>query len=124
MERIDPKYQTYVQILNEELVPAIGCTEPIAVAYCAAKARALLGVIPEKVLAEVSGNIIKNAKGAVVPNTDGLTVSRLRLQRASSSAMRMPRCGLSHRRRPAEAATRSFLVQTPVTLHCWRTVNF
>ncbi len=73
MERNDPKYQAYVRILKEELVPASGCTEPIAVAYCAAKARALLGAVPEYVLVQVSGNIIKNAKSVVVPNTGGLT---------------------------------------------------
>ena len=55
----------YVQILKEELVPAMGCTEPIAVAYAAAKAREVLGCMPEKTLVEVSGNIIKNAKSMV-----------------------------------------------------------
>lgn len=62
----------YVAILKEELVPATGCTEPIAVAYCAAKMREVLGALPEKVLAEVSGNILKNVKSVVVPNTGGL----------------------------------------------------
>ncbi len=51
---------------------AKGCTEPIALAYCAAKARSVLGQIPDKVLVEVSGNIIKNCKSVVVPNTGGL----------------------------------------------------
>lgn len=62
----------YTAILREELVPATGCTEPIAIAYCAAKLRETLGAIPEKVLAEVSGNILKNVKSVVVPNTNGL----------------------------------------------------
>ena len=62
----------YVQILNEELVPAMGCTEPIAVAYAAAKAREVLGCMPEKTLVEVSGNIIKNVKSVIVPHTGGL----------------------------------------------------
>lgn len=72
MEKTDVRYKSYVQILKEELVPATGCTEPIAVAYAAAKARELIGYMPDKVLVEVSGNIIKNVKSVVVPNTNGL----------------------------------------------------
>ena len=72
MEKTDQKYQTYVEILKEELVPAMGCTEPIAIAYAAAKAREVLGALPDKVEIGVSGNIIKNVKSVVVPNTDGL----------------------------------------------------
>ena len=71
MERNSTIYQTYLQILNEELVPAMGCTEPIAVAYCAAKARQVLGQLPDRVVVEASGNIIKNVKSVVVPNTGG-----------------------------------------------------
>ena len=62
----------YVAILKEELVPAMGCTEPIAISYAAAKLREVLGEIPEIVEAYVSGNIIKNVKSVVVPNTGGL----------------------------------------------------
>ena len=62
----------YINILQEELIPATGCTEPIAIAYGAAKLREVLGQAPEKVLAEVSGNIIKNVKSVIVPNTGGL----------------------------------------------------
>ena len=65
-------YQEFIQILREELLPAMGCTEPIAVAYAAAKARETLGALPERVLVEASGNIIKNVKSVVVPNTGGL----------------------------------------------------
>ena len=65
-------YQAYIDILREELVPATGCTEPIAIAYASAKARALLGEMPEKVDLQVSANIIKNVKSVVVPNTGGL----------------------------------------------------
>ena len=72
MEKTDPRYRHYVQILREELVPAMGCTEPIAIAYGAAKAREILGTLPERVLVEASGNIIKNVKSVVVPNTGGL----------------------------------------------------
>ena len=64
-------YSTYLQIFEKELATAMGCTEPIAVAYCAAKARETLGRMPERVIVEVSGNIIKNVKSVVVPNTDG-----------------------------------------------------
>ena len=72
MDRTDIRYKTYLQILKEELVPAMGCTEPIAISYCAAKARAILGCLPERSLVEVSGNIIKNVKSVIVPNTNGL----------------------------------------------------
>lgn len=68
----DVRYKNYLQILKEELVPAMGCTEPIAIAYGAAKARETLGEIPTRVLVEASGNIIKNVKSVVVPNTNGL----------------------------------------------------
>ena len=72
MEKTDPRYHHFVQILQEELVPAMGCTEPIAIAYGAAKAREVLGCLPDRILVEASGNIIKNVKSVVVPNTGGL----------------------------------------------------
>ena len=72
MERKEICYRNYVQIMKEELKPAMGCTEPIAIAYAAAKARETLGVLPERLLLEVSGNIIKNVKSVVVPHTGGL----------------------------------------------------
>ena len=62
-------YDNYTAILKEELMPAMGCTEPIAIAYAAAKARAVLGKIPEKIHVSCSGNIIKNVKGVIVPNS-------------------------------------------------------
>ena len=65
-------YQDYVNILREELVPAMGCTEPIAIAYAAALAGKTLGTVPEKLDVCVSGNIIKNVKGVKVPNSNGL----------------------------------------------------
>lgn len=65
-------YDCYVQTLKSELLPAFGCTEPIAVAYAAALARDALGGIPDKVTIAVSGNILKNVKGVVVPKTNGL----------------------------------------------------
>lgn len=72
MKRDDEKYQAYVQILKEELVPAMGCTEPIALAYAAAKAREVLGAVPDEVKVEASGSIIKNVKSVIVPNTNHL----------------------------------------------------
>ena len=65
-------YDTYVSILKSELVPALGCTEPIAIAYASAKARDVLGEMPERLELWCSGNIIKNVKGVVVPNSGGL----------------------------------------------------
>ena len=67
-----PHYDSYVKILEEELIPAMGCTEPIAIALAAAKARETLGSMPLACRVEVSGNIIKNVKAVTVPNTGGL----------------------------------------------------
>ncbi len=64
-------YNSYLDILREELVPAMGCTEPIAIAYAAALARDTLGKMPDHTILTVSGNIIKNVKSVVVPNTGG-----------------------------------------------------
>ncbi len=72
MEKTSKLYQTYVKILETELVPAMGCTEPIAVAFCAAKARELLGALPDRIEIYASGNIIKNVKSVIVPHTGGL----------------------------------------------------
>ena len=72
MNKNSVEYQNLVKILGEELLPAMGCTEPIAVAYCAAIARETLGETPDRVVVEASGNIIKNVKSVVVPNTGGL----------------------------------------------------
>lgn len=72
MEKTNEKYQAYIQILNEELVPAMGCTEPIALAYIASKARDILGTLPEEVIVKASGSIIKNVKSVIVPNTNHL----------------------------------------------------
>ena len=62
-------YEKYVKVLHEELMPAMGCTEPIALAYAAAKAKELLGEMPMSVHVKASGSIIKNVKSVVVPNT-------------------------------------------------------
>ena len=65
-------YRAYRAILMRELVCALGCTEPIAVAYAAALARKTLGCEPEHLRAGCSGNIIKNVKSVTVPNSDGM----------------------------------------------------
>ena len=70
MTKDNLKYGAYIDILKEELVPAMGCTEPIALAYGAAKAREVLGEMPDRVVIEASGSIIKNVKSVIVPNTD------------------------------------------------------
>lgn len=72
MNKNDIRYQAYIDILKEELIPAMGCTEPIALAYAAATARELLGCMPERVEIGASGSIIKNVKSVIVPNTGHL----------------------------------------------------
>ena len=72
MKKGDAIYQQYLNILREELRPAMGCTEPIALALAGAKAREVLGQLPESVDIRVSANIIKNVKSVIVPNTGGL----------------------------------------------------
>ena len=71
MNQADPVYQRYLQILREELQPAFGCTEPAALAYAAALASDLLGMLPERMEICCSGNIIKNVKSVIVPNAGG-----------------------------------------------------
>lgn len=72
MKRTDPKYTQYLAILKEELIPAMGCTEPIAIAYAACKAAQLLKQLPDTVVIQASGSIIKNVKSVIVPNTHHL----------------------------------------------------
>ena len=64
--------QQIIDLINREVIPAIGCTEPIAVALCTAKAAELLGTKPEKIELFLSGNIIKNAMGVGIPGTGGM----------------------------------------------------
>ena len=64
--------QNYIEILKEELVPAMGCTEPIALAYAAAKARELLTKAPEKIVVQASGNMIKNVRCVQIPNSNSM----------------------------------------------------
>lgn len=72
MTKDDIRYGEYIAILRDELIPALGCTEPIAVALAAANARNALGTMPEQLDVEVSNNIVKNVKSVVVPNTGGM----------------------------------------------------
>ncbi len=72
MDMEQKKYEAYIKILKDELVPALGCTEPIAIAYAAAKAKEVLGMFPDRIEMCCSGNIIKNVKGVTVPNSGGL----------------------------------------------------
>ena len=65
-------YLAYIDVLKAELVPALGCTEPGAIAYAAAKAVETLGTFPEHMDIDCSGNIVKNVKGVIVPNSGGL----------------------------------------------------
>ena len=65
-------YEAYLAILHKELIPAMGCTEPIAIAYASAIAKAALGAVPERVRVDVSGNVIKNVKSVFIPHTGSL----------------------------------------------------
>ena len=65
-------YDAYCAILKKELIPAMGCTEPIAIAYASAIARAALRAVPESVRVDVSGNVIKNVKSVFIPHTGSL----------------------------------------------------
>ncbi len=69
----DTLQEEFIKILREELVPAMGCTEPIALAYAAAKGREVLGCEPEGIIAKCSGNMIKNVRCVTIPNSGGLT---------------------------------------------------
>ena len=72
METFEKTFHDFTTILKGELLTALGCTEPICIAYCAAVMRHALGAEPEKIRALCSGNLIKNAKGATVPNSGGM----------------------------------------------------
>ena len=93
MTKDNLKYGAYIHILKEELVPAMGCTEPIALAYGAAKAREVLGEMPDRVVIEASGSIIKNVKSVIVPNTGhlkGMEAAAAAAQKTRVMANRTP----------------------------------
>lgn len=108
----------YINILKEELVPAMGCTEPIAIAYAAAKAREILGVLPEEVNVEVSGNILKNVKSVVVPHTGGLRgiPAAAAIGIVAGDAQKELEV-LSEISQKQIEATKSFLEKTPISVH-------
>jgi len=124
MERSDIVYRTCVEVLERELVCAMGCTEPIALAYCAAKARAVLGAVPDRIRVEASGNIIKNVKSVVVPNTGG--------RRGIAAAAAIGVLGgdekaelevISHVSEQAKAALGPYLEKTPIELESLESEN-
>lgn len=109
----------YVAILKEELILATGCTEPIAIAYAAAKLREVLGAKPESVEAEVSGNILKNVKSVVVPNTGGLKGIRPAI--AAGIVAGRPDAELqviSDVTPEALAALKAYAADTPIAVAC------
>ena len=111
-------YQQYLDILHEELRPAMGCTEPIALAYAGAKARELLGMLPERVVAYVSGNIIKNVKSVIVPNTDGLHgIGPAICAGVVAGKAEKQLEVISQVSRQEQLALKDFLNKTPVEIH-------
>lgn len=110
-------HSQYINILTEELVPAMGCTEPIAIAYAGAKARGVLNSIPDKVLIEVSGNILKNVKSVVVPHTGGLRGIPAAVAVGIVAGNASKELEVLSDITPAEIeATKEFLSSTPVTV--------
>ena len=109
------KYQDYINVLKEELIPAMGCTEPIAIAYAGAIAREHLGCLPERVEIEVSGNIIKNVKSVIVPNTGGLRGIEVAGIVAGDAAKELK--VISEVSTEAVAVIHKFLESTPITVN-------
>ena len=107
------KYQDYINVLKEELIPAMGCTEPIAIAYAGAIAREHLGCLPERVEIEVSGNIIKNVKSVIVPNTGGLRGIEVAAAGDAAKELKV----ISEVSTEAVAVIHKFLESTPITVN-------
>ena len=117
MTKDNPKYSAFIRILEEELVPAMGCTEPIALAYCAAKAREVLGELPEKVVIGASGSIIKNVKSVIVPNTDhmkGIPAAAVAGIVAGDASKELE--VIAHVEKDDIAKMRAFLESTPISV--------
>ncbi len=111
--------EAFVAILAEELKLATGCTEPIALAYCAAKMRQTLGAQPERIQAEVSGNILKNVKSVIVPNTGGLKGTKAAIAAGvvagDADAELQVISSVPRERHPDIAA---YTEKTPIEIHC------
>jgi len=117
MKKDNLKYNAFISILKEELVPAMGCTEPIALAYCAAKAREVLGEMPDKVVIGASGSIIKNVKSVIVPNTDhmkGIPAAAVAGIVGGDASKELE--VIAHVTREQIAAMHSFIADTPITV--------
>ena len=111
--------EAYYGILERELIPATGCTEPIAIAYAAAVMRETLGGLPERMRVAVSGNILKNAKSVVVPNTGGkkgIAASAAAGVVAGDAARLLEVIDLVTESQQAQIA--EFLLNTPITVEC------
>jgi len=110
-------YRTYVDILRRELISAMGCTEPIALAYCAAVAGKTLGALPERIEVQASGNIIKNVKSVVVPNTGGrrgiATAAAIGVLGGDADALLEV---IAHVDDAAKAALADYLEKTPIDI--------
>ena len=117
MTKDNPNYSAYIKILEEELVPAMGCTEPIALAYCAAKAREILGQMPDRVVVGASGSIIKNVKSVIVPNTDhmkGIPAAAVAGIVAGDASRELE--VIASVTQEQIARMRTFLAETPITV--------
>ena len=122
MDRNDSTYQSYLRILQEELVPATGCTEPISIAYGAAKARSVLGELPARAVLTVSGNILKNVKSVVVPGTGGLKG----IQAAAAAGIVAGDAEaelqvVAHITAADRVGIEKFLLETPIEVKCAQT---
>ena len=119
MDKSDERYGCYVAILEEELVCAMGCTEPIAIAYAAARARELLGARPDRLAVSACGSIIKNAKSVVVPHTGGL--KGIEAAAAAGVVAGRPECELEVIAEVGEddvEAIVAYLAETPIEVKC------
>ena len=119
MDKSDERYGCYVAILEEELVCAMGCTEPIAIAYAAARARELLGARPDCLVVSACGSIIKNAKSVVVPHTGGL--KGIEAAAAAGVVAGRPECELEVIAEVGEddvEAIVAYLAETPIEVKC------
>ena len=125
MESNQDCFARYIQILQEELRPAMGCTEPIAIAYAADKARDVLGCLPDRMLVEVSGNIIKNVKSVIIPHTGGLRGIAAAAAVGAVAGDAAAELAVISQVTPKEVAeTAQYLQKTPIDVHCAENGHF